>query len=86
MPLTEKTTAVPWARVFSSWWGDTELERPVAAAEASNLNFFADDLDMIAIREGIRFSYHILTKRRRFSKTSSSPNTAGRCRWTRTWR
>ncbi|KAH8816723.1 putative glucose dehydrogenase [Xylogone sp. PMI_703] len=27
-----------------------------------NLNFFADDLDIIAMREGIRFSYDILTK------------------------
>ena len=27
-----------------------------------NLNFFADDLDVIAMREGIRFSYDILTK------------------------
>jgi choline dehydrogenase len=27
-----------------------------------NLNFFADDLDIIAMREGIRFSYDVLTK------------------------
>lgn len=27
-----------------------------------NLNFFADDLDIIAMREGIRFSYDLLTK------------------------
>lgn len=27
-----------------------------------NLNFFADDLDIIAMREGIRFCYGILTK------------------------
>lgn len=27
-----------------------------------NLNFFADDLDVIAMREGIRFSYDLLTK------------------------
>ncbi|RDW68785.1 GMC family oxidoreductase [Aspergillus mulundensis] len=29
---------------------------------AINLNFFADDLDIIAMREGIRFSYDMLTK------------------------
>ncbi|KJZ75584.1 hypothetical protein HIM_05047 [Hirsutella minnesotensis 3608] len=27
-----------------------------------NLNFFADDLDIVAMREGIRFSYDVLTK------------------------
>ncbi|PYI09601.1 choline dehydrogenase [Aspergillus sclerotiicarbonarius CBS 121057] len=27
-----------------------------------NLNFFADDLDIIAMREGIRFTYDVLTK------------------------
>lgn len=27
-----------------------------------NLNFFADELDIIAMREGIRFSYDVLTK------------------------
>lgn len=27
-----------------------------------NLNFFADDLDIIAMREGIRYSYDVLTK------------------------
>jgi choline dehydrogenase len=27
-----------------------------------NLNFFANDLDIIAMREGIRFSYDVLTK------------------------
>jgi choline dehydrogenase len=27
-----------------------------------NLNFFADDLDIIAMREGVRFSYDVLTK------------------------
>ncbi|KAJ4168291.1 hypothetical protein NW754_013625 [Fusarium falciforme] len=31
-----------------------------------NLNFFADDLDIIAMREGIRFSYDILTKGKGF--------------------
>ncbi|KAF3179691.1 hypothetical protein TWF788_006995 [Orbilia oligospora] len=29
---------------------------------AINLNFFADELDIIAMREGIRFSYDVLTK------------------------
>jgi choline dehydrogenase len=33
------------------------LEQP-----AINLNFFADDLDIVAMREGIRFSYDVLTK------------------------
>lgn len=27
-----------------------------------NLSFFANDLDIIAMREGIRFSYDVLTK------------------------
>ncbi|KAF4436401.1 glucose-methanol-choline (gmc) oxidoreductase [Fusarium austroafricanum] len=31
-----------------------------------NLNFFADDLDIIAMREGIRFSYDVLTKGKGF--------------------
>ncbi|GAV50584.1 hypothetical protein ZYGR_0Y00260 [Zygosaccharomyces rouxii] len=31
-----------------------------------NLNFFADELDIIAMREGIRFSYDILTKGKGF--------------------
>ncbi|KAF4585507.1 glucose-methanol-choline (gmc) oxidoreductase [Ophiocordyceps camponoti-floridani] len=34
---------------------------PLAAPEI-NLNFFADDLDIIAMREGIRFTYDVLTK------------------------
>ncbi|PFH59501.1 hypothetical protein XA68_12261 [Ophiocordyceps unilateralis] len=34
---------------------------PMAPPEI-NLNFFADDLDIIAMREGIRFSYDVLTK------------------------
>jgi choline dehydrogenase-like flavoprotein len=29
---------------------------------AINLNFFADDLDIVGMREGIRFSYDVLTK------------------------
>ena len=32
-----------------------------------NLNFFADDLDILAMREGIRFSYDLLTKTKAFS-------------------
>ncbi|CAR31114.1 ZYRO0E10340p [Zygosaccharomyces rouxii] len=31
-----------------------------------NLNFFADELDIIAMREGIRFSYDVLTKGKGF--------------------
>ncbi len=31
-----------------------------------NLNFFADDLDIIAMREGIRFTYDVLTKGKGF--------------------
>ncbi|UPL02484.1 hypothetical protein LCI18_013418 [Fusarium solani-melongenae] len=31
-----------------------------------NLNFFADDLDIIGMREGIRFSYDVLTKGKGF--------------------
>ncbi|OAA57509.1 glucose-methanol-choline (gmc) oxidoreductase [Niveomyces insectorum RCEF 264] len=52
-----------------------DLVRPVSAPGAVtlnsadplvqpniNLNFFADDLDIVAMREGIRFSYDVLTK------------------------
>lgn len=31
-----------------------------------NLNFFANDLDILALREGIRFSYDVLTKTKAF--------------------
>jgi choline dehydrogenase-like flavoprotein len=31
-----------------------------------NLNFFADDLDIIGMREGIRYSYDVLTKGKGF--------------------
>ena len=31
-----------------------------------NLNFFADDLDIVAMREGIRFTYDVLTKGKGF--------------------
>lgn len=45
-----------------------------------NLNFFADDLDVVAMREGIRFTYDVLTKGDGFR--DSRPSSPGTCRST----
>lgn len=56
------TVVVDLVRPVSSPGEVTLQSNDPLVQPAINLNFFADDLDIIAVREGIRFSYDILTK------------------------
>ncbi|KAL4745566.1 hypothetical protein BDW72DRAFT_52813 [Aspergillus terricola var. indicus] len=56
------TVVVDLVRPISSPGEVTLIDSNPLSQPAINLNFFSNDLDIIAMREGIRFSYDLLTK------------------------
>ncbi|KAL4768435.1 choline dehydrogenase [Aspergillus nidulans var. acristatus] len=56
------TVVVDLVRPISDPGEVTLIDSSPLSQPAINLNFFSNDLDIIAMREGIRFSYDLLTK------------------------